>query len=117
MKKVFLLIAVTLLTATAYAGNLVYDQTGKTVQTFAPDGTATTTLTVVRTAADFSSRTLWSIYTPASTTCYYRLLPTAASTRGTQQLIPVSTHIIRAKNPATPFANFSGCTAGYYEAQ
>lgn len=107
------------LCATVFAAES--DLIGSKVQTFAPNGSLTQTLTVNSATVDMSSNVLWSLYTPASTTCYYRLMPSALTgankTAYKNALIPVSTHVIRAKNPNTPFINMSGCTAGYLERQ
>lgn len=88
-------------------------------QTFAPEGSLTTTLTVVKTTTDLTGKIMYNIQTPTGTTCLYRLMPTSTSTQATYKrvTVPVVTNVTRAVNRTTPFLNLSGCTAGTLELQ
>lgn len=87
------------------------------IQTFAPNGVLTQLLTVNSTTIDLSLYSMFGIYTPTSTTCYMRMMPTTAKGAHVAATVPVTTWTLRAKNPATPFLNLSGCTAGYVQIQ
>ena len=88
------------------------------IQMFAPNGTTTTALTVYSTTVDLSNYIMFSLESGSGTTCYVRYMPTSAKGSYARTLLRTAgTFYIRAKNAATPFANFSGCTAGSYTLQ
>lgn len=87
------------------------------IQTFAPNGILTRLLTVNSTTIDLSLYSMFGVYTPAATTCFMRMMPTTAKGAHVAATVPVTTWTIRAKNPATPYLNVSGCTAGYVQIQ
>lgn len=126
MKTICFIIAALFLAASAYATGLAtvpYPIASSpsfpgTIQTFAPNGTTTTALTVASTTVDLRNYILLSLESGSGTTCYVRHMPTSAKGTYAQTLIRTAgTFYIRAKNAATPFANFSGCTAGSYTLQ
>jgi hypothetical protein len=88
------------------------------IQVFAPDGTTATTLTVNSVTVNLSNYIMFAVESGSGTTCNVRLMPTSAKGAYVQTVLRVAgTLFIRAKNSATPFANFSGCTAGSYSLQ
>lgn len=121
MKKIFAVTAICLLVAsTALAANDLMRTTGNNisqaaVQFFAPDGTKTTALAVTTTTVDLTNYLLFQVESGSGTTCYMRLMPTSAKGTYAQTLFRTAgTRATFAKNVATPFVNFSGCTAGSY---
>jgi hypothetical protein len=89
-----------------------------TIQMFAPNGTTTTTLTVASKTVDLTNYIMFSVESGSGTTCNVRLMPTSAKGAYAQTVLRVAgTRFDRAKNSATPFVNFSGCTGGSYSLQ
>jgi hypothetical protein len=86
------------------------------VQFFAPDGTATTALSVASVTVDLSNYILYGVYS-ASGTCLKRLMPTSAKGAYVASPVPNTLWHIRAKNAATPFLNLSGCVGGFLQKQ
>lgn len=127
MKKIFIVTCFLMLmaaTATAFAasGDLMRTPgsfvSATAVQTFAPDGTAVSTLSVNSTTIDLSKFLLYSIYS-ASGTCFQRLMPLATSTKASYTAVPIpnTTWHMRAVNVNTKFANMSGCVGGFVQKQ
>lgn len=87
------------------------------IQTFAPNGTLTQLLTINSSTVDLSAYSMFGVYTPTSTTCFMRMMPTTAKGARVAATVPVTTWTIRAKNPATSFLNLSGCAGGYLQIQ
>jgi hypothetical protein len=106
------LILLAFATTTFAAGLLVKDQNLHIVQGPAPHGAKTLDLTSASTTVDMSSDLWWALYTPV--VCYVRYMPLSTSTKASykQSPMPSETWVGRGVNPATPFANFSGCATG-----
>lgn len=117
------LFAILAIAAAAFAGGDLARTDGRfvnqaAIQTFAPDGTTTTTLTVASTTVDLSNYIMYGVESGSGTTCNIRLMPTSAKGAYKQTVLRTAgTHFLRAKNAATPFLNMSGCTAGSYTLQ
>ena len=88
------------------------------IQEFAPDGTSTTALTVASTTVNLGDYIRYQLESGSGTTCYVRQMPTSAKgAYGRVLLRTAGTMYTRAKNLASPFVNFSGCTGGSYTLQ
>lgn len=111
MKKIFITIAALLAFTTFAHAESTLVGGSRPIQTFAPDGTLTATLSVNSSTADLSAYALFSVYS-GSGTCFMRLMPTSAKSTYTSVPIPNTTWVTFAKNPVTPFVNMSGCVAG-----
>jgi len=109
-------IALSLLSTTAFAVESSLVGGDRPVQTFAPDGTFAQALSIATMTTDMSNRVLYSVYS-GSGTCFLRTMPTAAKGAYVKVAMPNTTWVTLAKNPATPFVNLSGCVAGYLQAQ
>ncbi len=126
MKTICFIIVALLMAASAYATGLAtvpYPIASSpsfpgTIQTFAPNGTTTTPLTVYSTTVDLSNYIMYTVESGSGTTCYVRLMPTSAKGSYARTLLRTAgTFYTRAKNNASPFLNMSGCTAGSYTLQ
>jgi len=86
-----------------------------------PLGTKVTKLTVSNTAINLSNYVMYELTIPAAlTTCQIRTSATAPGTGyGTNQAItyPAAIVLKHSVNPATPFANLSGCTNAFIAIQ
>jgi hypothetical protein len=114
-------LAVSILASLAFAGGDLARTSGNfanqvPIQFFAPDGTATQSLSVASKTVDLTGYIMYAIWS-ASGTCYDRLMPTSAKGSYIATPIPNTTWHIRAKNGATPFLNVSGCVGGYLKLQ
>lgn len=85
------------------------------IQTFAPDGTTTAKLTVNSQTVDISSNALYAVFGGA-TTCRVRTMPSSTKS-GVVSPVRYQDWTIRAKNPATPYINFTGCKNGFWQRQ
>jgi len=129
MKNIFsllLMVAILVTASMAIAGpdlswtspNNFHSSSQAPVQIFAPNGTTTTALAVTSTTVDLTNYVMFGLESGSGTTCYMRMMPTSATGTYARTLVRIAgSQIIRAKNPATPFVNFSGCTAGSYTLQ
>lgn len=116
MKKIlFTTLTVLSFAGIAYAAGALMGG-NQPIQTFAPDGKLSSTLTVNSSKRDLTGKILYNLYTPTGTTCIYRNMSTNTKA-GAKITIPVTTFVTRAMNPSTPFLNLSGCTAGTLELQ
>lgn len=99
------------------ASTLQQDGNGNAVaaiQEFSPNGKFDALLTVTKqTVFDMRDFVKWSIYSPA---CKFRNMSTMTKAGG-WRTVPATTYIIRGVHPATPFLNFTGCTAGELQRQ
>ena len=86
-----------------------------------PLGTQVTKLTVANKAINLSNYIMYELVIPAAlTTCQIRTSATAPGTGyGTNQAIiyPAAMVVKHSVNPATPFANLSGCTNAFIAIQ
>lgn len=114
MNKIIIAALLILLPTFTFAGGfMAKDSQNHYTDAFSPDGTFSTLLTVNSTTIDMTNNFIYSVIGVAAT-CKLRLMPTTA--KGSYVAFPVaaaswSTYVV---NPATPFANLSGCTAGYF---
>jgi hypothetical protein len=121
MKRILIIAFLLASTVTAFAIESSLVGGDKPVQAFAPNGALSAITSVNSSVLDLSENVQWALYS-GSGTCFYRSMPTnipKTSYRGAYLKVPVSntTWHIRAKNPATPFVNISGCVAGFTERQ
>ena len=119
MKK---LIIALLLASTAASAETTLVGGNVPIQAFAPNGTLSQLLTIASTTIDMTGYAQYAVYAASGTTCFKRLMPTSTkpanpATYVASPVLPVTTWIHRAKNPATPFVNMTGCTGGYVEIQ
>ena len=87
------------------------------IQTFSPDGTKTTTLTVSSTTVNLSNYIMYELESGSGTTCNMRAMASVTKANPVTVFRTAGTRRTYAVNPATPFVNFSGCTAGSYMIQ
>jgi len=124
LKRILLLAAAAalLVTSIAYSAESTLVGGDRPVQTFAPNGSLSQILTVVSTNVDLRDNVMWALHA-YSADCNYRLMPSnlTGDAKIPYQAIPITTTgktiIVRAKNPATPFLNLSGCTNNFLERQ
>ncbi len=108
MKTLLCVIALVLVAVSAMAALSGY-------QGLAPNGKKDAALTVNSTTLNMANDIEWSVYVPSSTTtCVFRTMSTATKA-GLAKPIPAATWTSRKVNGATPFINFTGCTAGFGE--
>ncbi len=126
MKIFITIIAVLSLTVSAFATDLARvpflflsgPNAPTAIQFFAPDGSLTQALSVASKTVNLSNNVLYGAYS-GSGTCFIRLMPLSTSVKANYTQVPVPNTLwhVRAVNTKTPFANFSGCVAGYVQIQ
>lgn len=79
------------------------------IQQHASNGKDAVNLTVNSTTKNFIGKTSWELYAPSSG-CKFRNMSTLTKA-GLQRTWPNGVRQSHFINPATPYANFSGCTA------
>lgn len=79
------------------------------IQQHASNGKDAVNLTVNSTTKNFTGKTSWELYAPSSG-CKFRNMSTLTKA-GLQRTWPNGVRQSHFINPATPYANFSGCTA------
>ena len=114
MKKLIFLLLMIPVVAFAVESSLVGGN--KPIQAFAPLGNTTVqSVSKVGYTLNLTEVAQYGIFNNA-TSCRLRFLPT--STKTTYGTTPIPTGLtILAKNPATPFVNFTGCRATWVTTQ
>ena len=113
MKKTIIALSFMAMASTLFANGMPeMSNNGHAIQTFAPEGSFTTLLTVNSTTTDLTNKFMYGIYGTAAT-CKFRLMPTSSKGTYVSAIAPATTWIIFAVNKTTPFLNLSGCTGGY----
>jgi len=108
MKSILMAFLVLLVAASAYAALSGYAG-------LAPNGKKDSALTVNSVVINMTNDIEWNAYVPSTTTtCTFKTMSTATR-RGTNKPVPGAAWMGRKVNSATPFINFTGCTAGFLE--
>lgn len=114
---VFVALMALMVSSVAVAGGFMERDSDKVaVQGFAPDGTLSQLLTVNSVTFDMSKRLAYGVYAP-SAGCKVRSMATSAKGANVQRTVIDGQVTVRVVNRASPFVNFSGCTAAEIDIQ